>query len=169
MDENDSRVSTQVQDMMEAKSSSMLSYSSSYDGDDLKLKLKDGADSKALRFQIIKLSAKSVRDAYQAVLQQADTAAQAKLASARREGSRRAALDHVKAAEAKVPAARAEGYSKASADLAPKPVPTAPNAAGTKPSPKGSVEIAVGPAKDQSNAPVKTGVKKDNTPVPDFE
>jgi hypothetical protein len=167
-DENDSRLSTKVAGMMEAKSKSKLSTSQAWSGDNVSLKLQDGGESKELRFRIIKLSAKSVRDAYQAVLQQADTAAQAKVASARREGSRQAARDHVKAADAKLPAARAEGYGKAASDLAPKPLPAAAQNTVARPAGPASVEVPVGPGKAQSKAPVKTGVKKDNTPVPDF-
>jgi hypothetical protein len=167
-DNNDSRVATKVRGMMEARSKSMLSTSDAWSGDSLSLKLQDGGDSEALRFRIIKLSAKSVRDAYKAVVQQADTAAQAKVASARREGSRQAARDHVKAADAKLPAAGAEGYGKAASDLAPPPAPAEAQTTVAQPTAPASVEVPSGSGKAQSKAPVKTGVKKDNAPPPDF-
>ena len=164
-DDDDAAMVRKAKAMASAKGSKMLMTSVEAEGESLTIKLSDGSDSKPLRYQIRKQSAKSVRDSYKAVLQQADSSAQAVLASARSEGARKAALDHVKAAEAKAGASRAEGYGKAQADLAPKVPP-----ATTKSSPAntGSVYVPIGPAKEQSTAPVKTGIKKDNTPVPDF-
>ena len=146
-----------------ASSKKLLVSSLKASGDDLTIKLSDGSDSREIRYRIIALSAKAIRDSYKIVLEQADTRAQAILASARREGSRKAALDHVKAAEARAPDSRAEGYVKGKSDLAPKAPPVAANSTTTV-----KVEVTVGPAKKQSIAPVKTGIKKDNTPIPDF-
>ena len=151
-----------------ASSKKLLVSSLKASGEDLTIKLSDGSDSREIRYRIIALSAKAIRDSYKIVLEQADTRAQAILASARREGSRQAALDHVKAAEARAPAARAEGYVKGKSDLAPKAPPAAAKSAPASSTTTITVEVTVGPAKKQSVAPVKAGIKKDNTPVPDF-
>ncbi len=167
-DESDSELRRKASGLAKAKGSKFLRTSAVSDGDDLTLKLSDGSDSKKLRYRIISLSAKSVRDGYKAVVQQADTRSEAILASARREGSHQAALDRVKAAEAQVPAARAEGYGKGQAELAPKPTPVEARTSANTTNKTSSVDVPVGPARKQSNANVKTGIKKDGTPVPDF-
>jgi hypothetical protein len=167
-DATDAEISVKQESYSASASAKKLLVSSlKASGDDLTLKLSDGSDSREIRYRIIALSAKAIRDSYKVVLQQADTRAQAILASARREGSRKAALDHVKAAESRAPVARAEGYIKGKSDLAPAaPVPA--KSATVNSTTTVTVEVTVGPAKEQSTAPVKTGIKKDNTPVPDF-
>jgi hypothetical protein len=167
-DATDAEISVRQESYSASASAKKLLVSSlKASGDDLTLKLSDGSDSREIRYRIIALSAKAIRDSYKVVIQQADTRAQAILASARREGSRKAALDHVKAAEARAPASRAEGYIKGKSDLAPT-VPAPAKSATVNSTTTVTVEVTVGPAIEQSTAPVKTGIKKDNTPVPDF-
>jgi hypothetical protein len=167
-DENDSRVAAKIENALGAKANSTLSNDEVWAGADLTMTLQDGGDSESIRYRIIKISARSIRDSYHAILLQAEAAAQAKRASARSEGSRQAARDHVKAAEARAPADRAEGYAKARSDLAPKAPPAEANSATNKSAPVGSVEVSVGPASDKSKALVKPVIKKDKTTIPDF-
>jgi hypothetical protein len=167
-DEDDSRVSTKVENQLQAKGNSMLPNDTVWEGSNLTMQLQDSADSEEIRFRIIKISAKSIHDAYHAVLLNADTAAQNKRANYRIEGSRMAARDHVKTAEAQAAASRVEGYAKTQSEIAKmttvtpaKPVPANPTTSVT-------VEVTVESTKEKSAAPVKTIIKKDNTPVPDF-
>jgi len=154
-----------AESVSKVKSKSTLSLGQLDIGSSLTMKLQDGSESARIRYVVLSINADSMRKAYAATMQMAESKYRTTLANAYREGTRQAARDHAKSAEAQVPAARAEGYSKARSDLA-----SAPTPGGVAKSPSPSmVEVPSATAKKQSSAPVQTGIRKDNTPIPDFD